>query len=109
MTNTDQGRDTQGRRAGVQIVPTTSFGRWSVVAVGVFFVAVVVVLVATSGPDPGWIAVPVVAELTGAIGALVTGVIALVRRGERGFAVIFAVAVGALVSVVAFADLIVFE
>jgi hypothetical protein len=74
--------------------------------VGLFFVALIVmVLVVGSGQEGGetffdnwWISGPAFTAFGGAVGAFITGVIALTRHGERALGVIFAVAVGALVT-----------
>ena len=84
----------------------THLGCWSVGLVGLFIAAfIVMVLVVGSGQEGGdtffdnwWISGPAVTAIGGAIAAFVTGVIALIRRGERAVTVMFAVAVGALVT-----------
>jgi hypothetical protein len=106
MKTARPGRHGDGVRAHLHLRPVTRLGRWSIGLVGLFFMAfIVMVLVVGSGQQGGetfsdnwWISGPAFTAVAGAIGALVTGVIALALRGERALAVIFAVVVGALVT-----------
>ncbi|MFM8303143.1 MAG: hypothetical protein ACKOA9_02405 [Actinomycetota bacterium] len=85
--------------------PTTRMGQVALGCIGLFVVALVVVAVAASGPDPSWIRAVTVIEVAAAAGALTTGVLAIARHGERAVSVIIATTVGAIVVVFALVDL----
>ena len=91
---------------GPAVMPTTKLGRWSSLAIVVFglLMAVFALLVA-SGQRGGeeffdnlWLTIPVLAAYGAAVVALGTGIAAMIRAGERSFAVIISTIIGLAVT-----------
>jgi hypothetical protein len=88
------------------MVPATAGGRWCVASFGVGVVGFVAMVVSVgSGQEGGeafsdnwWISGPALLAVLGAVGALATGLFAIVRQRERAAPVVLATVVGALVS-----------
>ncbi len=87
-------------------VPGTELGRWSLVliaafAAGLSFFAVAVAVGQRGGDgffDNMWLTGPMLFAYTAAVGATITGVVAVAARGERAVPVFLAVLAGGLVT-----------
>lgn len=85
------------------LAPTTRLGRWSAALLGGLFAVVTLRVLVESGRQGGedstWLRVAAVAAAASAVGAMATGWIAILRKGERSLPVILAVAIGTLITV----------
>lgn len=88
------------------IVPETTLGRWSVALIVLFAAGLSFFAVAVSAGQRGgerffdnlWLTAPVLVAYAAAVGAAVTGLIAVFGRRERAVPVVVAVLVGAAVT-----------
>lgn len=84
------------------LAPTTRLGRWSAALLGVLVVIVTLRLLVESGREGGedsvWLTGAGSAAFASAVGAMATGWIAILRKGERSLPVVLAVAIGTLVT-----------
>ena len=87
--------------------PTTSPGRWSIVAGAVFAVLLgIFALTVAAGQRGGeeffdnlWLTVPILGAYAAAVSAFVLGAVAIATSGERSVSVMAATIVGLLVTV----------
>ncbi len=90
--------------------PTTRLGRWSVAALGGLVLIAALRVLADSlqdGEDSAWLNGMGLATFLCAVGAIVTGGIALLRKGERSIPVTVSAALGTLVVVFEIVELII--
>ena len=88
-------------------VPTTDFGRWSVLGGLAFLVFMGLFALAVAAGQRGgegffdnlWLTIPVLIAYFSAVGAFVLGTVAIATQGERSLMVIAAIIVGFLVTV----------
>jgi hypothetical protein len=88
-----------------RMMPDTLPGRWSVVAFGVFILgAMALFLAAASGQTGGdtildnlWLGIPGIIAIAAATTSMITGLIAVLARGERFASVLVSVTVSTLV------------
>lgn len=88
------------------IAPGTGLGRWSVGLIVVFAAGLSFFAVAVSAGQRGgqgffdnlWLTVPILVAFAAAVGAMITGLVAVIGRQERALPVFLAVVVGAAVT-----------
>ncbi|MGI9616478.1 MAG: hypothetical protein ACR2QO_26415 [Acidimicrobiales bacterium] len=88
------------------LLPTTTAGRWSILAIAAFAILVVIFVVAVAAGQRGgqeffdnlWLALPGLGAFVAAVAAFIVGVLAIAASGERGITVMAATVVGFLVT-----------
>ncbi len=88
------------------LVPRTESGRWSLGLIAGFVAGLSCFAVAVATGQRGgegffdnlWLTGPMLAAFAAAVGATTTGLVAIVRQGERAVLVILGVLVGSLVT-----------
>jgi len=99
----------------ISVLPKTSWGRWSVGLAGAFVLLYVFLQtfyayihrnpVPNPGPPSPFIPIGVIAEYISGIGAVITGLISIIKSKERSILVFLVVAVGCFALIWIFAEL----